>query len=135
MKMIDIFAPLLEGMNDVIRNGLGTTREAIWKILLPIFAQLQFRNYWTEALVHVVNFTAVWIIAFREMMKRNCSISLSVKEGHDLAMDEFVEEHLVKPLKSHYVTGKSNCLFIYLILAILFFMYNVNDNVQHYVLM
>ena len=134
MKMIDLFAPLLEWMNDVIRNGLGTTREAIWKILLPIFAQLQFRNYWTEALVHVVNFTAVWPVSFREMMKRNCSISLSGKEGHDLAMDEFVEKHLVKPLKS-YVTGKSNCLFIYLILAILFFMYNVNDNVQHYVLM
>jgi hypothetical protein len=38
MKMVDLFAPLLEGMNDVIRNGLGTTREAIWKILLPIFA-------------------------------------------------------------------------------------------------
>jgi hypothetical protein len=67
-------------------------------------------------------------------MKRNCYISLSGKEGHDLAMDEFVEKHLVKPLKS-YVTGKSNCLFIYLILAMLFFMYNVNDNVQHYVLM
>ena len=130
MQMIDLFAPLLEGMNDVIRNGLGTTREAIWKILLPIFAQLQFRNYWTEALVHVVNFTAVWPIAFREMMKRNCSISLSGKEGHDLAMDEFVEEHLVKPLKS-YVTGKSNCLCIYLILATLLFMYNVHDNVQH----
>ncbi len=127
MQMIDLFAPLLEGMNDVIRNGLGTTREAIWKILLPIFAQLQFRNYWTEALVHVVNFTAVWPIAFREMMKRNCSISLSGKEGHDLAMDEFVEEHLVKPLKS-YVTGK--CWFICFILATLFFMYNVNDNVQ-----
>lgn len=38
------------------------------------------------------------------MMKRNCSISLSGKNGHDLAMDEFVEEHLVKPLKT-YVSG------------------------------
>ena len=111
MQMFHLFGPLLEGTNDAVRNGLGSTREAIWKILLPIFAQLQFRNYWTEALVHVVNFTAVWPIAFREMMKRNCSISLSGKEGHDLAMDEFVEEHLVRPLKA-YVTGNSTGHFI-----------------------
>ena len=104
MQMVDLFGPLLAGTTDVIRNGLGMTREAIWKVLLPVFAQLQFRNYWTEALVHIVNFTAVWPIAFREMMRRNCSISLSGKEGHCLAMDESVEEHLVKPLKA-YVSG------------------------------
>ena len=104
IQLVDLFAPLLEALNIAVRNGLGTAREAIWKLLLPIFAQLQFRNYWTEALVHVVNFTTVWPLAFREIIKRNCSVSLSGKEGHDLAMDEFVEEHLVKPLKT-YVSG------------------------------
>ena len=101
MQLVDLFAPLLEAFDMAVRNGLGTTREALWKLLLPIFAQLQFRNYWTEALVHVVNFTTIWPFAFREMMKRNCSVSLSGKVGHDLAMDEFVEEHLVKPLKTY----------------------------------
>ena len=104
MQFVDLFAPLLEALDMAVRNGLGTRREALWKLLLPIFAQLQFRNYWTEALVHVVNFTTVWPFAFREMMKRNCSVSLSGKVGHDIAMDEFVEEHLVKPLKT-YVSG------------------------------
>ena len=105
IQIVNLFGPFLEGMNTMIRNGQGKTREAIWKILLPIFAQLQFRNYWTEALVHVVNFTAVWPIAFGKMMRQNCSISLAGKEGHDLAMDEFVEEHLVRPLKA-CVSGK-----------------------------
>lgn len=108
IQMVDLFAPLLEALDTAVRNGLGTTREALWKLLLPIFAQLQFRNYWTEALVHVVNFTTVWPFAFREMIKRNCSVILSGKDGHDLAMDEFVEEHLVKPLKT-YVSGNHNC--------------------------
>ena len=84
MQLVDFFAPLLEALDMAVRNGLGTTREALWKLLLPIFAQLQFRNYWTEALVHVVNFTTVWPFAFREMMKRNCAISLSGKVGHAL---------------------------------------------------
>lgn len=104
IQLVDLFAPLLEALDIAVRNGLGTTREALWKLLLSTFAQLQFRNYWTEALVHVVNFTTVWPLAFREMMKRNCSISLSGKNGHDLAMDEFMEEHFVKPLKT-YVSG------------------------------
>ena len=104
MQLVDLFASLLEALDMAVRNGLGTTREALWKLLLPIFAQLQFRNYWTEAFVDVVNFTTVWLFAFREMMKRNCSVSLSGKVGHDLSMDELVEEHLVKPLKT-YVSG------------------------------
>ena len=55
--------------------------------------------------MHVVNFTTAWPIAFREMMKRNCSISVSGKCGHDVAMDEFVEEQVVKPFKA-YASGK-----------------------------
>jgi hypothetical protein len=104
IQLVILFAPLLEALDITVRNGLGTTREAIWKLLLPIFAQLQFRNYWAEALVHVVNFSTVWPLAFREIIKRNCSVSLYGKDGHNLAMDEFIEEHLVKPLKT-YVSG------------------------------
>ena len=48
IQMVTLFG--LQSTVEVMRNGLGTMREAIWKILLPVFAQLQFKNYWTEAL-------------------------------------------------------------------------------------
>ena len=127
MQLVVLFGPLLEGTNLVVRNRLGSTREAIWKLLLPVFAQLQFRNYWTESFVHIVNFSTAWPIAFREMLKRNCSISLSGKDGHDLAMDEFVEEHLVKPLKT-YVSGT-----VYFKLTCCYFFIAKNDNLEPYI--
>ena len=59
-EMFTVFGPLFQLYNDATRFGQGLAREPVWTMLLPIFAQMQFRNYWIEALVHVVNFTAVW---------------------------------------------------------------------------
>jgi hypothetical protein len=56
--MITLFGPLRELYKTSIREGDGVAREAVWMLMLPLFAQLQKRNYWTEAFVHVVNLVA-----------------------------------------------------------------------------
>lgn len=57
-QMITLFGPLRELYKTSIREGDGVAREAVWMLMLPLFAQLQKRNYWTEAFVHVVNLVA-----------------------------------------------------------------------------
>ncbi len=104
-EMFTLFGPLLQLYNDATRFGQGLARETVWILLLPIFAQLQFRNYWTEAIVHVVNFTAVWPLAFREMIKNNSTVNVSGQDGKDIDLDEFVETYIVRPLKL-YASGK-----------------------------
>lgn len=89
---------------DTFRYGHGLAREAVWMILQPLFAQSNKLNYHTEAMVHIVNFLAMWPLATRELLRRNCSISLNGKEGHNLALDEWVESGIVQPLKK-YSTG------------------------------
>jgi hypothetical protein len=95
---------LLELFITAGKEGDGLLRETSWVLLLPIFVQLDFRNYWTEAFVHVVNFTSLWPLAFRCMVKKNSTVNLSGKRGHNLDMDEFVESYVVRPLKT-YSTG------------------------------
>lgn len=99
-----VFGPLLDMFITAGKEGDGLLRETSWVLLLPIFAQLDFRNYWTEAFVHVVNFTSLWPLAFRCMVKKNYTVNLSGKRGHNLDMDEYVESYVVRPLKT-YSTG------------------------------
>jgi ankyrin repeat protein len=103
-QLFTLFGPLLEMFITAGKNGDGQLREIVWVILLPIFAQLGFRNYWTEAFVHVVNFTALWPLAFREMFKNNSTVNVSGKAGHNVDLDEYVETYIVRPLKT-YATG------------------------------
>ena len=70
-----------------------------------LFAQSNKCNYNTEAMVHIINFTILWPISTRELLKRNCSISLNGKVGHNIALDDWVEMCVVQPLKN-YATGK-----------------------------
>ena len=65
-QLFTLFGPLLELFITAGKQGDGKLREVVWVIMLPIFAQLNFRYYWTEAFFHVVNFTALWPLAFRE---------------------------------------------------------------------
>lgn len=55
------------------------------------FAQSNKRNYHTEAMAHILDFTVLWPISTREFLKKNCSISLNGKVGHYIALDEWVE--------------------------------------------
>ena len=106
-ELFCVFDPLLDLFITAGREGDGVLRETAWVMLLPIFAQLDFRNYWTEAFVHVVNFTSLWPLAFRCIVKQNCSVNISGKRGHNLDMDEHVETYVVRPLKV-YLTGMKN---------------------------
>ena len=104
-QMVTLFGPLQQMYHDAIRYGNGMVREASWMIMQPLFAQSNKRNYHTEAMVHIVNFLALWPLATRELLKKNCSISLNGRVGHNLALDEWVESCIVQPMKN-YSTGK-----------------------------
>ena len=104
-QLFTLFGPLLELFITTGKQGDGKLRAVVWVIMLPIFAQLNFRNYWIEAFVHVVNFTALWPLAFREMVKRKSTVNLNEKIGHNIDLDEYVKTYIVRPLKT-YVSRK-----------------------------
>ena len=115
--MFTLFGPLLLDMYITSsKEGDGLLRETVWVLLLPVFAQLNFRNYWTEAFVHVVNFTSLWPLAFRQMIRRNMSVNLNGKQGHNIDMDEYVETYMVRPLKT-YASGTIKLIIIQVINA------------------
>ena len=93
------FGPLLYKLRQAVRMGNGKAREACWIELTPIFAAFNKKNYKTESLVHVLNFTALWPLAYREMFRRNCSVNVKGKHGHNFAIDEYMETFVVKPVK------------------------------------
>ncbi len=103
-QMFTLFGPLRELYLSSVKFGNGVQREAAWMILLPLFAQLQKRNYCTEAFVHIINVIAAWPYAIRKLLEKNCSVSVTGKSGHNIALDEWVETYLVRPLKS-YASG------------------------------
>ena len=103
-QMVTLFGPLQQMYCTAIRYGNGIAREASWMIMHPLFAQSNKRNYHTEAMVHIVNFLSMWPLATRELLRKNCSISLSGNEGRNLALDEWVESCVVQPMKN-YSTG------------------------------
>ncbi|KAJ7376892.1 hypothetical protein OS493_031771 [Desmophyllum pertusum] len=76
-------------------------------VMLPLFSQLQKRNYWTEAFVHLTNITAAWPLATRKILQSNCSVNVKGRKGHNIALDEWVETYLVQPLKN-YASGHSS---------------------------
>ena len=104
-ELITMYAPLLELYCRATKHGDGVSRETVWLVLLPIFCQLGMKNYWTESLVHVVNFIARWPLAVRKMMQQNCSISMKGNKGANIDLDEYVETYIVQPLKN-YVSGE-----------------------------
>lgn len=103
-QMFTLFGPFRELYLASVKLGHGMGREAVWMIMLPLFAQLQKRNYSTEASVHIVNVTAPWPYAIRKILERNCSVSVNGKICHNIGLDEWVEAYLVQPLKN-YASG------------------------------
>ena len=59
-QMFNLFGPLQYLYEDAIKCGHGLGREAAWMLMHPLFAQVNKRNYHTEAMVHIVNFVAAW---------------------------------------------------------------------------
>ena len=90
---------LLDFFHSSVRLGNGKALEACYFILAPLFFAMNKRNYKDEAFAHVVNIVSKWPLAIRETLRRNRTVSLSGRKGHDLADDEFVEERLVRRTK------------------------------------
>ena len=103
-QMFTLFGPLQQMYLTAVKYGDGLAREAVWMIMYPLFTQSNKRNYATEAMVHILNFTAHWPLSVRELLKKNCSVSLNGKAGHNIALDEWVEMCIVQPMKN-YSTG------------------------------
>ena len=93
------FGSLLFKFHEAIRIGNGKAREACWFEMLPLFAAFNKKNYKNEAFVHIINFTALWPLAHREMFRRNCTVNAKGKYGHNFAIDEYMETFVVKPIK------------------------------------
>jgi hypothetical protein len=105
-----IYGPLLELFELSTRYCWGEAREVCYMLQLPIYAQLNFRNYITECFVHTVNLLSKWPLAFRKLLSNNCSINLSGKSGSGIELDAFVEAELVQPLKTYVSGNKRLCV-------------------------
>ena len=68
--------------------------------LTPLMIAINTNNLdLVKSLVHMLNFTALWPLAYREMFRRNCSVNVKGKHGHNFAIDEYMETFVVKPVK------------------------------------
>ena len=103
-QLITLFGPLRYLYLSSVKFADGVGREAVWMVMLPLFAQLQKHDYWTEAFVHVINIIAAWSLATRKILQNNCSVGVKGWDGHNIALDEWVETYLVQPLKN-YASG------------------------------
>ena len=99
-----VYGPIQKLYDASTAYGDGFAREVVYQAQLPIYAQLGFRNYYTEVFRHVVNFLAKWPLATRRLLQQNCSVNLSGKKGHGIELDGFVESEVVQPLKK-YASG------------------------------
>ena len=75
------YGPLMQLYDDCIRYNDGKAREVVFKLVMPVYAQLGFKNYFQETFRHVVNVTAKWPKAARSILQDNCSVNLSGKMG------------------------------------------------------
>ena len=79
-RMFMYYGPLLEMFDISTSHVIGKAREACYIMQMPIYAQLNFTNYYTESFIHVVNFMGKWPLAFRKLIQRNCAVNLSGKK-------------------------------------------------------
>ena len=98
-----LYGPLQDLYDAATAHGDGIARETVYQILTPIYAQLRFRNYYTEVFRHVVNFLFKWPKVTRLILQKNSSINILGKKGHGIELDAYVEAEIVQPLKN-YVT-------------------------------
>ena len=101
-QMFLLYGPLLELFDLSTKHCWGKARKACYILQLPMYAQLGFKNYYSECFIHVMNFLGKWPLAFRH------SIHLSGCKGDAIELDAFVEAEIVQPLKV-YMSGKEVC--------------------------
>ncbi|XP_028396960.1 uncharacterized protein LOC114520826 [Dendronephthya gigantea] len=96
-----LYGPLQQMYDAATANGDGYAREAVYQAQAPMYAQLGFRNYYTEVFRHIVNFLVKWPAATRILLQKNCCVNLLGKPGNGIELDAYVESELVQPLKNY----------------------------------
>ena len=105
-RMFMHYCPMMELFDYSTHYNSGIGRETVYMLHLPSFAQLSFRNYYTEVFVHVINFTAKWPLAFWRLVSLNSCINLTGKYGKGIELDAWVESRIVKPTEKA-VSGRT----------------------------
>ena len=100
------YGPLMQLYDDCIRHCDGRAREVVYKLLVPVYSQLGFRNYFQETFRHAVNIIAKWPKVTRLILQDNCSVNLTGNQGKGIELDAYVETEVVRPLKT-YISGHS----------------------------
>ena len=106
LQSVTLFGPLGMLYRHSVHNASGLGREVVWLISMLLFSQMRKMNYFLSALNYAVNFTTRWSVFEHTIVNRSFSVSVSGKPGHNIAIDEYVETYLVKPLKV-YATGST----------------------------
>lgn len=99
--------PISRWYKESVRNGNGEAIEGVWMLCPALYAQIGKTNYSDESLTYLTNVLAKWPLAYRYMYLRNRSVNLDGKQGKQLAGDEWVEDHLVCPVKMYARTQTS----------------------------
>jgi hypothetical protein len=79
-----------------------------------IYTQAGKFTYRDESFSHIVNFSCKWPLAYRLMYRQNRTVNVEGRVGTQLAGDEWVEEHLVRPVKTYVKAQSRKHLFLYL---------------------
>ena len=103
-RMFLYYGPLFELYDLATSHCWGLARETVFLQQLPMYAQLNFPNYYTECFIHTINLLGKWPLAFRRIVGQNCSVNITGKKGCGIELDAFVEAEIVQPLKT-YVSG------------------------------
>ena len=93
-----LYGPLLDLYDAATAHSDGFAREVVYQMLTPIYAQLGFKNYYTEFFRHVINFLVKWPKATRLILQNNSSINILGKKVHGIKLDSYVEAEIVQPL-------------------------------------
>ena len=100
-KLANDILPLRRWYKESVRHGNGKAIEAVWMVCPAMYAQCGKYNYRDESFSHIVNFARKWPIAYRLMYRQNRTVNVDGRVGKQLGGDEWVEEHLVRPVKMY----------------------------------
>ena len=92
--------PIRRWYKESVWHGNGKALKAIWMVCPAIYAHAGKFNYRDESFAHIVNFSCKWPLAYWLMYRQNRTVNMEGRVGKQLAGDEWVEEHLVRPIKT-----------------------------------
>ena len=99
VECVCVLGPLMLLYHDSISHGNGQLNEACNFYMLQLFCGMKKINYKDEIFSHIINFIGEWPLAIRETYRRNRSISMNGRHGHNVAIDKYVKTAMVRPLK------------------------------------